>query len=58
MLKEKNYDFLKRMRQIHIPDRRDHSVTGSENDIVIDDSNQRKQIFNLTVMLNGKPADQ
>ena len=27
-------------------------------DIVIDDSNQRKQIFNLTVMLNGKPADQ
>jgi len=24
-------------------------------DIVIDDSNQ---IFNLTVMLNGKPADQ
>ena len=27
-------------------------------DIVIDASNQRKQIFNLTVMLNGKPADQ
>lgn len=27
-------------------------------DIVIDDSNQKKQIFNLTVMLNGKSADQ
>lgn len=27
-------------------------------DIVIDASNQRRQIFNLTVMLNGKPADQ
>ncbi len=27
-------------------------------DIVIDASNQRKQIFNLTVMLNGKPDDQ
>lgn len=27
-------------------------------DIVIDTSNQKQQIFNLTVMLNGKPADQ
>ena len=27
-------------------------------DIVIDTSNQKQQIFNLTVMLNGKPAEQ
>ena len=38
MLQEKNYDFLKRMQQIHIPGRRDHSVKGTENEVLIDES--------------------
>lgn len=36
MLQEKNYDFLKRMKLIHIPGRRDHSFTGNGNDILVD----------------------
>ncbi len=38
MLQEKNYDFLKRMKTIHIPGRRDCSVTGTEQDVMIDGS--------------------
>ncbi len=35
---EKNYDFLQRMREIHMPDRRDPSLTPAGNEITIDSS--------------------
>ena len=38
MMTENNYDFLKRMRVIHKPDRRDFSLVQNSNEIVIDNS--------------------
>ena len=38
MIKENNYDFLKRMRVIHKPDRRDASIQASDNELVLDNS--------------------
>ena len=34
MMQEKNYDFLKRMRQIFKPDRRDPKAAAGKNEIV------------------------
>ena len=38
MPQEKNYDFLKRMRQVHKPNRRDRQVKPDANEIEIDNS--------------------
>ena len=38
MIQEKNYDFLKRMRQIFKPDRRDPKVAAGKNEIELDSS--------------------
>ena len=38
MLQEKNYDFLKRMRVVHKPDRRDMTVKPKTGEIVLDNS--------------------
>ena len=36
MKEEKNYDFLRRMREIHKPDRRNHDLKPCEGETVID----------------------
>ena len=36
MIQEKNYDFLKRMREVYKPDRRDASAVPAENEIELD----------------------
>ena len=38
MLQEKNYDFLKRMRTVHKPDRRDMTAEPKPGEIALDDS--------------------
>ena len=38
MIQEKNYDFLKRMREIFKPDRRDPEAVPDKNEIELDSS--------------------